>query len=255
MLDFRAMTRAFLVLIAALWISPAIAQEQVRGLDHVPVVVRDLDKAAADFEALGFALKPGRPRDNGLRNLHAKFPDGTEIELVSPAAAIDALSRRYVDWLKAGDGPVAFGLYVPDASATFRPSGFDGVFLDRRQRSPTDRPEHFAHPNGATSLVGVWLAGHPSEQAMRRGSIGTVVERQTCAPFGISREALVMTEGELMFLPEGLQRLANRPIVALTVSVRSLDTVRPFAARRVDTCARKALWAETHGMWLEFLER
>jgi len=62
---------------------PAAPEPVVRGLDHVPLAVKDLEQAKADFEALGFALKPGRPHDNGLRNAHVKFPDGTEIELIT----------------------------------------------------------------------------------------------------------------------------------------------------------------------------
>lgn len=30
----------------------------VTGLDHIPVVVRDLDRAQADFRAMGFSIKP-----------------------------------------------------------------------------------------------------------------------------------------------------------------------------------------------------
>jgi glyoxalase-like protein len=83
---------------------PAVAEPLVRGLDHIPIVVRDLDRAAADFEALGFVLKPGRPHANGLHNVHAKFPDGTELELISPSTPTDDLSHRYVEWLRQGDG-------------------------------------------------------------------------------------------------------------------------------------------------------
>ena len=47
----------------------------IAGLDHVPIAVGDLDAAAARYRALGFALKPGRPHANGIRNQHAKFAD------------------------------------------------------------------------------------------------------------------------------------------------------------------------------------
>jgi hypothetical protein len=70
----------------------------VRGLDHIPLTLRDLEQSQAYFEALGFVLKPGRPHANGLRNAHAKFPDGTEIELITAVSASDALSSDYVDW-------------------------------------------------------------------------------------------------------------------------------------------------------------
>jgi catechol 2,3-dioxygenase-like lactoylglutathione lyase family enzyme len=53
------------------------------GLDHIPIAVRDLEQASRRYQALGFSLKPGRVRANGIRNQHVKFPDGTELELIT----------------------------------------------------------------------------------------------------------------------------------------------------------------------------
>jgi len=57
------LTCAILSKIAAVllsFISLARAQGPlVSGLDHIPVVVTDLDKAQADYRAMGFAIKPG----------------------------------------------------------------------------------------------------------------------------------------------------------------------------------------------------
>ena len=64
------------------------------GMDHIPVVVADLDKAEADFRAMGFSIKPGRPHSNGIRNAHVKFPDGTEIELITAPAAVEHAHAR-----------------------------------------------------------------------------------------------------------------------------------------------------------------
>jgi hypothetical protein len=250
------MGRSLLILLLLVLGFPARAQFHVQGLDHVPVVVRDLAKASADFEALGFVLKPGRPHGNGLQNVHAKFADGTEIELISPVTAVDALSARYVEWLKEGDGPESFGLYVPDERSAFSPGAWPGVFFDHRQKSPTDRPEHFVHPNGALALSAVWLAASPFERSAVRAPVyGVLADRVACAPFGSVPRVLALNEGEIVFLPETFQRVRGRPIVALTIAVRSLDTVRPFASRKVEGCARRSLWAESHGMWLEFMER
>src|SRR5476651_2867780 len=97
------MGRLLLSLLIALYAAPAWAQFSLQGLDHVPVVVRDLEQAKADFEALGFVLKPGQPHANGLRNLHAKFPDGTEIELITATTASDSLSAEYLEWQRVGE--------------------------------------------------------------------------------------------------------------------------------------------------------
>jgi len=63
--------------------SQTAAQPVVWGIDHIPLAVADLERATADFEALGFTLKPGRPHKNRLRNAHVKLPGGTEIELIT----------------------------------------------------------------------------------------------------------------------------------------------------------------------------
>jgi len=224
--------------------SPASGQSLVQGLDHIPIAVRDLAQATADFEALGFVLKPGRPHANGLRNVHAKFPDGTEIELITASAPTDELSRRYVDWLKQGEGPVLLGLYAPDGTPSPPPAG---IFFDRRQRSPTDRPAHFAHPNGARTLAAAWVAGLDGVNQIVPGA-------WRCSPFGAPLGVLRLPEGEIVSLPPAAQRLPGRFVVGATVEVGSLNTVRPFVPRPFEGCS-DSLWVETHGLWLEFRAR
>jgi hypothetical protein len=93
---------AFLLAVAASFPPPDPA---VIGLDHIPIAVGDLARAADDYRALGFALKPGRPHDNGIQNQHVKFTDGTELELITAPAAGDALTTTYRRHLENGDGP------------------------------------------------------------------------------------------------------------------------------------------------------
>lgn len=235
---------------------PASAQQGVLGLDHIPVVVKDLDRAKQDFMKLGFTLKPGRLHDNGLRNEHVKFDDGTEIELITPTDASDALSSQYVDWLREGDGAVSLGLFRPGKP----PAPPPGVFFAGRQKSTTDLPEHFDHPNGAVTLSAVWLAGSPVAQKLSNLPGAKVVQAPFCAPFGFGNKVVRWKEGELFLLPESQQIVPGRPIVAATVTVRSLAAVQGvFAATRTKArpapgCARNSLWVETHGLWLEFFE-
>jgi hypothetical protein len=240
------------LLAAALFLLSAFSassQPLVQGLDHIPLVVRDLDRAAQDFEAIGFVLKPGRPHANGLRNVHAKFADGTELELISPSVPVDELSHRYVEWLKQGDGPIALGLFVPQGT----PASIGGIFFDRRQKSPTDLPEHFAHPNGASTLAAAWLAGSRAERALTELAGGWPEDRPACSPFGNVGRVLRLTEGEIVLLPASVQRF-GRPIVGATVAVASLDPVRRFLPRAVEECPG-SLWVETHGLWLELRTR
>lgn len=252
------MGRFFLALLLVFWVAAsASARQKVLGLDRIPVVVKDLARAKSDFERLGFVLKRGRPHDNGLGNEHVKFADGTEIELIVATEAADVLSSQYADWLRDGDGAFSVGLYRPGSSNTPPP----GIFFGGRQRPPTDLPGDFEHPNGAVALSGVWLAGSPAERQLRKLPGARLVETAFCAPFGFGSKAVRFKDGEVVLLPQSMQIVRGRPIVAATVTVDHLGTVHGFldgkrlAYRWEAGCARKSLWVETHGLWLEFLER
>ncbi len=53
-------------------------------LDHLVILVRDLELASADYERLGFTVTPGGEHADGLtRNALVPFQDGTYLELVS----------------------------------------------------------------------------------------------------------------------------------------------------------------------------
>jgi hypothetical protein len=272
----------FLALALVVSASALAADEPViRGLDHIPLAVRDLDRAQADFEALGFVVKPGRPHTNGLRNAHMKFPDGTEIELIAAPAPTDMLASEYYGWLKNGEGPAFLGLYTPDRDVlskrlsslglsidwkgglgTFsEPTTLGRLFFAQRQRSPTDRPEHFAHANTAFTLATVWLAGAAAEQDLLQRLGAVPIGEVPCGPFGSSSAALSLPEGKIVFYPAIAQLSPGRPIVAATLTVSSLDTVRSILSRNhirfdeIRGCNRESLWVGptvAHGFWLEF---
>jgi hypothetical protein len=263
--------------------APAAPESVVRGLDHIPLAVKDLEQSKAQFEALGFTLKPGRPHANGLRNAHMKFLDGTEIELISALAATDALASEYYNWLKGGDGPAFLGLYVADFDTlverlsrlglaldrngglgTLSEVALKRLFFARRQRSPTDRPEHFAHANTAFSLAGVWLAGAEAEQRLLAMLDAAPIEEPPCGPFGSASAAFSLSEGEIMFLPATAQLVPGRSIVGASVTVKSLETTRSVLTgnrvsyNHVTGCARDSLWVgptTAHGLWLEFRQQ
>jgi len=53
-------------------------------LDHLVILVRDLDRAVRDYERLGFAVTPGGEHADGLtRNALIPFEDGSYLELVA----------------------------------------------------------------------------------------------------------------------------------------------------------------------------
>jgi catechol 2,3-dioxygenase-like lactoylglutathione lyase family enzyme len=258
----------------------------VLGLDHIPLAVKDLDRAAERYRRLGFTLKPGRAHENGIRNQHIKFPDGSEIELVTVSEARDPQTSEYLEHVAAGDGPAFVGFYAPDLDGVarqledmgraFRREGgllafpeTDGlryIFFGRRNRSPTDRPEHFSHANGGDGLVGVWLASDDfsleREILTRLGA--KIVEEKVHVPEALSVPVARLQEAQVVFLPGEQQRVPGRRIIGATVRTRNLDSLMGVLAEG-GFSALPEVKAEngrsvflppslTHGIWLEFRE-
>ena len=234
----------------------------VTGLDHIPIAVRDLDRAAADYRALGFALKAGRPHANGIANRHVKFPDGTELELITAPAARDALTATYRNHLAKGDGPAFLSLFAPGADTASLRLGSDPlryIFMFGRNHSPTDRPEHFAHANTAESLIGVWLAA--DDLSAERGLVtklgARIVTEDRRVPDLVKAPVAHLTEGEIVFLPAARQLVPGRRIVGATLRVRDLAAARKVLAGRGREAGSSIFLppALTHGLWLELRAR
>jgi hypothetical protein len=256
----------------------------VAGLDHVPIAVARLDEAAADYRALGFTLKPGRPHDNGIRNQHAKFADGTELELITAAEARDGLTTTYRRHLAQGDGPAFLALFSPDLEAAaarlqseraphrragpivdIEAGGLEYLFLGRRNASPTDRAEHFAHANGATSLVAVWLAGDLSRERSLFEALGARrATEEVRVPDRLAAPVARFAEGAVVMLPAGRQLVPGRKIVGVTLRVRALAAIQGVLGRAGGTVPERVATADgasvfippdrAHGLWIEFRE-
>jgi hypothetical protein len=207
-------------------------------------------------------LKPGRPHDNGIRNLHAKFPDGTEIELITAPAATDALTRTYRTHLKQGDGPAFLALFEAPGSNVERQLKDAGVavppyvFFGPRQASSTDRPEHFAHANSAATVARVWLAGIDltAERRMLAAAGATFRREPVNVPEAVEADVATFAQGAVVLLPAGHEIVRGRRIVGITVIVGDLDVAARFAgsgarrtAQSVFVDPKRAL-----GYWLEF---
>lgn len=253
----------------------------VTGLDHVIILVNDLEAAATRYRAMGFALKPGRPHDNGIRNQHVKCEDGTELELLTAPDATDQLTTQYRRYLAQGDGPAHVVLYAPDADAlanrivggefgaqrsgliTF-PIGhrLRPIFFGGRNKSPTDRPEHFAHGNSAYSLTRAWLAidDIAAELKLFQAVGGSVSEEDVHVPEPIRARTVTFGTDRILLLPGSRQRLSGRPVVGASVVVKDLSAVRralqasglkPVAGTTGTILVPPEL---TYGIWLEFRE-
>jgi len=285
------LVRALLtVLVVAFNPAPAAAEgcaaaRPVIGLDHIPLAVNNLERATDDFHRLGFTLKAGRLHDNGIRNQHVKFEDGAGIELITASQARDAQTAKYLRLLSQGDGPALLGLHTANMDAlakslesigqpyvrqggfvTLAEPGFDYLFFGGSNRSPTDRPEHFAHANTASAMIGVWIAGGDLPRLSRLfASLGAlIIEKQVFVPERINATVARLENGEITFLPASRQVMSGRPIVGAVFKTRDLGKAQRLWASTdnaapvvVQAARHRSLFIPpqtAHGIWLEFRE-
>lgn len=254
----------------------------ILGLDHIPLAVRDLDQAAKDFARLGFTIKPGRPHENGIRNLHLKFADRTEIELITAPAVHDELSGRYVRHLQDGDGPAFVAFYAPDFEAlgdrlkalslpfhsdwaTVTLESPRHLFFSLRLASPTDSQAYFTHANGAYGLMGVWLAGPDDDQPLL-AMLGAdlAADQPVNTPEAGLATVARLADGEVVFLPVSRQLMPGRRIVGAVLKTRDLHALTAAMSASgltapgvVTTSHGRSIFlppSSAHGLWLEFRE-
>ena len=260
------------------------ARPVVLGLDHVIVAVRDLDGAAETYRRLGFALKPGRLHANSILNQHVKFEDGSEIELLTASQPRDDLARGYVQHIAAGDGPAYVAFYAPDLDRlerTLRAAdlpykrtggllspkspGTGHIFFGQRNRVPSDRPEHFAHANGAETLLGVWIAGDDiAAETSLLEALGARASKQPSRRLGAEARVWSFPQAEVAFVPKSHQIVPGRRVVGARVRARDLKRVTDQLSKAglavppvTETAAGRSVLLPpslTHGLWLEFFE-
>lgn len=90
---------------------PDDVEARSRGIDHVVVAVRELERASADYERAGFTVTPGGEHASGdTRNALVSFADGSYLELI--AFREPDRPRQHPWWrrLARGEGVVDFAL-------------------------------------------------------------------------------------------------------------------------------------------------
>ena len=53
------------------------------GIDHLVIVVKDLQQAANDYQQLGFTVVPGGKHPVGSHNVLISFADGSYLEVIA----------------------------------------------------------------------------------------------------------------------------------------------------------------------------
>lgn len=130
-------------------------QQAIKRIDHVAVVVRDLDASLRFYRDI-LGITPSRVLDFPSEGVKIAFlpmggPGGSEIELLEPMSAESGVGR-YLE--KRGEGLHHICLEVPDIEAALRELQADGVpVLDAQPRPTAEGRGVFIHPKGASGVL------------------------------------------------------------------------------------------------------
>lgn len=103
-------------------------RHHLQGIDHVVVLVRDLDKAQHTYLRMGFALTPRGFHSLGSQN-HCLMFGSDYIELLALPRPQPAL-QYFTDFLAKGEGLGAIALATDDAGSLHAGLAADGIAAD-----------------------------------------------------------------------------------------------------------------------------
>lgn len=201
-------------------------------IDHISIVVSNLDEAKKTFKDLGFTIKPGRTHANSIENAHIKFENGTAIELITALQPLDELSGQYFHEKSNGDGPLFLSMGMDDHEQAvemlkdFQPilteggyykwltfpkfSGLDYMYFMKYTNPPIDKKEHLEHDNGVSGIKSIKLS---------KDSFNLEKNMFSLLSLDVSSQGTELENGYLYF---DRQQKNRRPISSITLQVANL---------------------------------
>ena len=230
----------------------------IQGIDHLVIVVKDLDRAANDYEQLGFTVVPGGRHPVGSHNALISFQDGSYLEIIAfYREAADhrwwaplSKGERFVDFCFQTDDLRGDTKKLKDAGAAIndpvpwsrkRPDGYElqwllslatgshrGVapFLIEDVTPRSERiPQEFHHKNGITGIEKITIAAGELAQIEKwyGALLGAEGEKITDSP--LAAEGLRYKAGA-----HGLEFLTPRDATSPLIEWLRLHGSSPYAA-------------------------
>jgi len=128
----------------------------LKGIDHLVIVVRDLDQGAKDYTRLGFTVVPGGHHPVGSHNMLVALADGSYLEII--AFYREARDHRWWSPLEKGERLDGYELKWLLSLATGSHRGV-APFLIQDVTPRAERiPQEYRHANGAMGIGTLTIA-------------------------------------------------------------------------------------------------
>jgi len=113
----------------------------ILGIDHLVVVVKELERAAKDYEQLGFTVVPGGQHPVGSHNALISFQDGSYLEII--AFYREAIDHRWWQPLTKGERLVDFCFQTDDLTGDTKKLHDAGVAINNPVPWSRKRPDGY----------------------------------------------------------------------------------------------------------------
>jgi Glyoxalase-like domain len=113
----------------------------LHGIDHIVMLVSDLEAAIESYTTLGFTVVPGGKHPVGTHNALIGFEDGAYIELI--AFWEDAPEHRWFPYLSKGGGLVDYCMRTDDLDGDVAVLRASGIAMSDRMPSSRARPDGY----------------------------------------------------------------------------------------------------------------
>ena len=113
----------------------------LKGIDHLVIVVNDLDQAARDYEQLGFTVVPGGRHPVGSHNMLIAFADGSYLEII--AFYREARDHRWWSPLEKGERLVDYCMQTDDLQGDTKKLREAGVAINDPVPWSRNRPDGY----------------------------------------------------------------------------------------------------------------
>src|SRR5438874_5895943 len=121
--------------------APTCAYAAIRGIDHLVIMLKELEPAILAYRDLGFTVVPGGEHPVGTHNALVAFADGSYLELIAFKRPND--QHRWWGVAQGGGGFIDFCMATDDLAADIQAFRDAGVKMSDPSAGGRARPDGY----------------------------------------------------------------------------------------------------------------